>query len=48
MNPPLSYIDPSEVGGANVIAGITPVSMGGDTSRHGLHRLAPAGLRQAR
>ena len=31
MNPPLSYIDPSEVGGANVIAGITPVSMGGDS-----------------
>jgi len=31
MNAPLSYIDPSEVNGANVIAGITPVSMGGDS-----------------
>lgn len=31
MNAPLSYIDPSEVDGANVIAGITPVSMGGDS-----------------
>ena len=31
MNPPLSYLDPSEVSGANVMAGITPVSMGGDS-----------------
>jgi iron complex outermembrane receptor protein len=31
MNPPLSYIDPSNVAGVNVMAGITPVSMGGDS-----------------
>jgi iron complex outermembrane receptor protein len=31
MNPPLSYFDPSEVGYLNVIAGITPVSRGGDS-----------------
>ena len=31
MNPPLSYIDPSNVGSATVIAGITPVSLGGDS-----------------
>ncbi|MBV1886666.1 MAG: TonB-dependent receptor [Parvibaculaceae bacterium] len=31
MNPALSYIDPSNVGSATVIAGITPVSMGGDS-----------------
>jgi len=31
MNPPLSYIDPSHVGSATVFAGITPVSMGGDS-----------------
>ncbi|MDO8891299.1 MAG: TonB-dependent receptor, partial [Sulfurimicrobium sp.] len=31
MNPPLSYIDPSSVGSVKVFAGITPVSMGGDS-----------------
>jgi iron complex outermembrane recepter protein len=31
MNPPLSYIDPSRVGSVQVFAGITPVSMGGDS-----------------
>lgn len=31
MNPPLSYIDPSAVAQVGVIAGITPVSMGGDS-----------------
>lgn len=31
MNPPLSYIDPSAVARATVIAGITPVSAGGDS-----------------
>lgn len=31
MNPPLSYIDPANVAKATVIAGITPVSAGGDS-----------------
>jgi iron complex outermembrane receptor protein len=31
MNPPLSYIDPSNVGSVKVFAGITPVSAGGDS-----------------
>jgi iron complex outermembrane receptor protein len=31
MNPPLSYIDPANVGSVNVMAGITPVSRGGDS-----------------
>ena len=31
MNPPLSYIDPSHVGKIEVFAGITPVSLGGDS-----------------
>jgi len=31
MNPPLSYIDPSAVAQVSVMAGITPVSMGGDS-----------------
>ena len=31
MNPALSYIDPSQVGRINVYAGITPVSVGGDS-----------------
>lgn len=31
MNPPLSYIDPSNVDSAVVFAGISPVSMGGDS-----------------
>jgi len=31
MNPSLSYIDPARVGTAMVVAGITPVSLGGDS-----------------
>jgi len=31
MNPPLSYIDPSQIVAAEVIAGVTPVSKGGDS-----------------
>ncbi|MDD5170978.1 MAG: hypothetical protein PHN75_19330, partial [Syntrophales bacterium] len=31
MNSPLSYIDPTNVGSLNVMAGITPVSAGGDS-----------------
>ncbi|HNV83904.1 MAG TPA: TonB-dependent receptor [Arenimonas sp.] len=31
MNPPLSYIDPSSIGRIEVFAGITPVSLGGDS-----------------
>jgi len=31
MNPPLSYIDPSNVSSIQVFAGITPVSVGGDS-----------------
>jgi iron complex outermembrane receptor protein len=31
MNPPLSYIDPSNVGSVKLFAGIAPVSVGGDS-----------------
>ncbi|MBI1905553.1 MAG: TonB-dependent receptor [Rhodocyclales bacterium] len=31
MNPPLSYLDPTQVGTLKVYAGITPVSVGGDS-----------------
>ena len=31
MNPPMSYIDPANVGSIDVMAGITPVSNGGDS-----------------
>jgi iron complex outermembrane recepter protein len=31
MNPPLSYIAPSQVASAEVVAGVTPVSKGGDS-----------------
>lgn len=31
MNPPLSYIDPTQVGSAKVFAGLAPVSSGGDS-----------------
>lgn len=31
MNPPMSYIDPSQVGNIKVFTGITPVSLGGDS-----------------
>ncbi|MDP2805959.1 MAG: TonB-dependent receptor plug domain-containing protein [Gallionellaceae bacterium] len=31
MNPPLSYVDPSNIGALKVYAGIAPVSVGGDS-----------------
>ena len=31
MNPPLSYIDPNQIGALRVVAGLTPVSLGGDS-----------------
>ncbi|MFZ5653688.1 MAG: TonB-dependent receptor plug domain-containing protein [Pseudomonadota bacterium] len=31
MNPPLSYLDPAQVGSIRVWAGLTPVSVGGDS-----------------
>jgi iron complex outermembrane receptor protein len=31
MNPPLSYVDPSNIGTLKVFAGVTPVSVGGDS-----------------
>lgn len=31
MNPPLSYVDPNNIGVLKVFAGITPVSVGGDS-----------------
>jgi iron complex outermembrane receptor protein len=31
MNPPLSYLDPSQVGSLKVYAGLAPVSVGGDS-----------------
>lgn len=31
MNPPLSYIDPAQVGSVKLVAGISPVSLGGDS-----------------
>ncbi|PWB45895.1 MAG: TonB-dependent receptor [Candidatus Methylomirabilota bacterium] len=31
MTPPLSYVDPSDIGSLKVFAGITPVSVGGDS-----------------
>jgi iron complex outermembrane recepter protein len=31
MNPPLSYIDPSNVGSIEVLPGVTPVRLGGDS-----------------
>ncbi|MBI1423787.1 MAG: TonB-dependent receptor plug domain-containing protein [Gammaproteobacteria bacterium] len=31
MNPPLSYVDPQRVGNIQVLSGVTPVSMGGDS-----------------
>ncbi|AVR95140.1 TonB-dependent receptor [Pseudoduganella armeniaca] len=31
MNPPLSYIDPGQVGQIDLVAGVTPVSAGGDS-----------------
>ncbi len=31
MNPPLSYLDPASIGAVKVYAGVTPVSVGGDS-----------------
>ena len=31
MNPPLSYLDPTEVARIDVLPGVTPVSLGGDS-----------------
>ncbi len=31
MNAPLSYVDPSQVGAIGIVAGVTPVSAGGDS-----------------
>ena len=31
MNPPLSYVDPQRVSNIEVVSGVTPVSMGGDS-----------------
>lgn len=31
MNPSLSYVDPSAIGGVEVLSGVTPVSKGGDS-----------------
>jgi iron complex outermembrane receptor protein len=31
MNPPLSYVDPSQVGSVEVVTGVAPVSKGGDS-----------------
>lgn len=42
MNSPLSYIDPTNVGTASVIAGLTPVSMGGDSIAGTINVNAPA------
>lgn len=32
MNPPLSYIDPSQIGSVEVVSGVGPVSKGGDST----------------
>lgn len=44
MNSPLSYIDPTNVGMASVIAGLTPVSMGGDSIAGTINVESPAPL----
>src|SRR3546814_7586230 len=44
MNSPLSYIDPSNVGAASIMAGITPVSMGGDSIGGTISVKSPAPL----
>lgn len=44
MNSPLSYIAPSSVGTASVMAGLTPVSMGGDSIAGTINVDAPAPL----
>lgn len=42
MNPPLSYIDPANLGSIEVFAGITPVSVGGDSIGGTIKVTAPA------
>lgn len=42
MNAPLSYIDPSNVGSVKVFAGITPVSVGGDSIAGTIQVASPA------
>ncbi|MBZ0090777.1 MAG: TonB-dependent receptor plug domain-containing protein [Sulfuricellaceae bacterium] len=42
MNPPLSYIDPSNVGSVKVFAGIVPVSVGGDSLGGTIEASSPA------
>lgn len=32
MNPPLSYVDPSQIGSVEVVSGVGPVSKGGDST----------------
>ena len=44
MNSPLSYIDPSNVGTATAIVGITPVSQGGDSTAGTIIVESPAPL----
>lgn len=42
MNPPMSYMPPSQVGMTRVIAGITPVSVGGDSIGGSIELSSPA------
>jgi iron complex outermembrane receptor protein len=42
MNPPLSYLDPTMVGRIDVYAGITPVSVGGDSIGGSIVAATPA------
>jgi iron complex outermembrane receptor protein len=42
MNPPLSYIDPANLGAVEVFAGITPVSVGGDSIGGTIRVTSPA------
>jgi iron complex outermembrane receptor protein len=42
MNPPLSYIDPSNVGSIEVFSGIVPVSVGGDSIGGAIQVNSPA------
>ena len=42
MNPPLSYIDPANLGSVEVFAGITPVSVGGDSIGGTIRVTSPA------
>ena len=44
MNPPLSYVDPSNVAAIRVFAGITPVSVGGDSIGGTISVSSPAPL----